>query len=95
MKKTFIYEFDEGQPGTLSYELSLEENERLETLVEEGVPAIYMNRPAMLTLAKILIKLAEGPYSEQFHIHLKKNFGDDPDALTIMLYPDDAKAKPP
>ncbi len=93
MKKTFTYEFDEGQPGSLSYELSLEENERLETLVENGVPAIYMNRPAMLTLAKLLIKLAEGPYSEQFHVHLKKDFGESPDALTIMLYPDDAKAK--
>jgi hypothetical protein len=94
MKKTFTYEFEEGRPDSLSYQLSMEENERLETLVEDGVPTLYMNRPAMLTLAKLLIKLAEGPYSEQFHVHLKKNFGEGPDALTVMLYPDDTKPKP-
>jgi hypothetical protein len=94
MKKTFTYEYEEGRPGSLSYELSLEENEKLETLIEDGIPALYMNRPAMLTLAKLLIKLAEGPYSEQFHVHLKKNFGEGPDELTIMLYPDDTNLKP-
>jgi len=89
MKKTFTYEYEEGRPGSLSYEVSLEENERLETLVEDGKPIVYMNRSAMVTLAKLLIKLAEGPYAEQFHIHLGKDFGDGPDALTVMLYPDD------
>ena len=94
MKKTFTYEYEEGRPGSLSYEISLEENERLETLVEDETPTLYLNRPAMLTLAKLLIKLAEGPYAEQFHVHLKKDFGEGPDALTVMLYPDDVPVKP-
>jgi hypothetical protein len=89
MKKTFTYRFDEGRPGSLSYDLSLEENERIESLIENGAPTVYMNRAAMLTLAKLLIRFAEGPYPEQFHVHLTKNFGEGPDALTIMLYPDD------
>lgn len=94
MKKTFTYEYEEGRAGSLSYDISLEENERLETLAENGAPILYMNRPAMLTLAKILIKLAEGPYSEKFHVHLKKDFGEGPDALTVMLYPDNAPVTP-
>jgi hypothetical protein len=95
MKKTFTYEYEEASPGSLSYEISLEENERLVTLVEDGKPILYMNRPAMLTLAKLLIKLAEGPYEEQFHLHLRRDFGDGPDALTVMLYPDDVPVRAP
>ena len=78
----------------MSYEVSLKENERLETLIEDGKSILYMNRPAMLTLAKLLIKLAESPQPEQFHVHLKKDFGEGPDALTVMLYPDDVPLKP-
>ncbi len=37
MKKTFSYEYEEGRPGSLSYEISLEENERLDTLVNHFV----------------------------------------------------------
>jgi hypothetical protein len=94
MKKTFTYEYEEGDPGSLTYEISLGENERLETLVEDEKPILYMNRPAMVTLAKLLIKLAEGPYEEQFHIHLRKDFGEGPAALTVMLYPDDVPVEP-
>jgi hypothetical protein len=94
MKKYFTYEFEEGQPDSLTYELSMEENERLDALTEDGIPVVYMNRPAMLTLAKLLIKLAEGPYKEQFHVHLKKDFGEEKDVLTLMLYPDNQDASP-
>jgi hypothetical protein len=92
MKKTFTFEFEEERPNSLSYELSLEDDERLESRVENGAPILYLNRSAMLTMAKILIKIAKGAHSEQFHIHLRKDFRDDgPDALTIMLYPDSPK----
>jgi hypothetical protein len=91
MKKSFTFEFDEERPETLSYELSWNENERLMSSVEDGIPTLYMNRPAMLTLAKILIKMAQGPYTEQFHVHIRKDFGDGPEALNVMLFPDDTE----
>ena len=91
MKKTFTYEFEEDKPNSLRYELS--EDECLESLVENGVPVLYMNRSAMLTMAKLLIKMAGGSYPEQFHVHLGKDFGEGPDALTIMLYPDSRNKK--
>ena len=53
MKKTFVYEFEEDKPNSLSYEVSLDEDERLESLVEDGTPILYMNRSAMLTMAKV------------------------------------------
>jgi hypothetical protein len=83
-----VYEFEEDKPNSLSYELSLDGDERLESLLEDGTPILYMNRSAMLTMARVLIKIATGQHSEQFHVHLKKNFGEGPEALTIMLYPD-------
>ena len=86
MKKTFVFEFEEDKPNSLSYEVSLEEDERLESLVENGTPLLYMNRSAMLTMAKVLIKIAHGNHAEHFHVHLKRDFGEGPDALTIMLY---------
>jgi hypothetical protein len=88
--RKFTFEFEEEAPGKLTFQLSMDENERLETRIEGGSAIVYLNRPAMLTLAKILVKIALGSYREQFHVHLKKNFCEDPDALTIMLYPDDA-----
>ena len=91
MKKTFTYEFEEDKPNSLRYELS--EDECFESLVENEVPVLYMNRSAMLTMAKLLIKMAGGSYSEQFHVHLSKDFGEGPDALTIALYPDNPKKK--
>jgi hypothetical protein len=86
MKKTFVFEFEEDKPNSLSYEVSLEEDERLESLVDNGTPILYMNRSAMLTMAKVLIKMAYGSHAEQFHVHLKRDFGIGPDAVTIMLY---------
>ena len=94
MKKQFIFEFEESQPNSLSYEYSVEENERLDTLVEEGVPILYLNRPAMVTLAKLLIRMSQGSFAEQFHVHIYKNFNaDEPQKLTIMLFPDDVKPR--
>ena len=95
MKRQFIFEFEESQPNGLSYECSLEENERLDTLVEEGgVPILYLNRPAMVTLAKLLIRMSQGSFAEQFHVHINKNFNaDEPQQLTIMLFPDDVKPR--
>jgi hypothetical protein len=95
MKTRFQYEFEQdAQKDQITFEYSPDADEKLDTLTENGKPILYLNRPGMLTLAKILIKMAEGPYSEQFHVHLHKDFNADlPETLTVMLYPDDAATK--
>ena len=57
MTKTFKYDYEAGSASSLTYEVSLNEDERLDTVIENGKPIVYMNRRAMLTVAKILIKL--------------------------------------
>jgi hypothetical protein len=90
MKKDFTYEFVEGRPNSLTYEISLEENERLRVLASRGIATLCLNHAGMLTMAKLLVRFAAGRYSKTFHLHLREDFGDTgPDALTIMMYPDE------
>jgi len=87
MKKHFQFEFEEEQKNRITFEYSLEADEKLDALIENGVPILYLNRPAMITLAKTLIKMALGPYGEGFHVHLRKDLNADlPDRLTVMLH---------
>lgn len=86
MKKTFTFEYEEDKPGSLSYQVSLEEDERLDSSIQNGVPFLYLNRSAMITLARILIKMATGSNSDGFHLHLHKDFNEDaPDAIVLSL----------
>jgi len=92
--KTFKFEFEEEKANRLTYECSLDESEQLETSVGNGVPFIYLNRSAMLTMAKILIKMANGAYSNGFHLHLHKDFNPDaPDALVLLTSSEKQKAE--
>jgi hypothetical protein len=85
--KTFNFDFEEGQPNRITFEYSPETDEELDTLVENGVPILYANRPALLNLAKLFIKMALGEYKEGFHVHLRKDFNaDEPDRLIVMLH---------
>ncbi len=85
MKRTFVFEFDEDAKNSLTFQYSPEEDEAISTSVENNVPFLYLNRAAMITLAKILIKMAHGSYSEGFHVHLHKDFNADlPDCLTVL-----------
>lgn len=95
MKKRFEYQFEpDAQKDSITFEYSQDADEKLDTLIENGAPILYLNRPGMLTLAKMLIKMATGSYSEQFHVHLHKDFNaDEPEKLTVMLYPDDVAAR--
>lgn len=85
-KKTFTYEFEDNSPRSVTYEV--EGTERLATSVEDGVPFVFANRAAMLTLAKLLIQLSLGEHEDGFHVHLRGDFSDDaakPDVLTLLL----------
>jgi hypothetical protein len=86
MKRTFVFEFEEDAKNSITFQYSLEEDETISTSVEDNVPFLYLNRAAMITLAKILIKMAYGSYDEGFHVHLHKDFNADlPDCLTVLL----------
>jgi hypothetical protein len=95
MKKTFTFEYDEERSDTLSYQVSLEEDEMLDSSVESGVPFVYLNRSAMVTLAKILIKMATGSYRDGFHVHLHKDFNSDaPESVVLLLSSKESKEDP-
>lgn len=86
MKKQFNFEFEEEQKNQINFEYSPEADEQLDALIENGVPILYLNRSAMITLAKTLIKIALGPYDIGFHVHLTKDLDADfPDRLVVML----------
>lgn len=85
-EKTFTFEFEQENANTLTYECSLAEDEKLSTSVENGMLTIYANRPALLTLAKVLIRMGSGTHADGFHIHLHQDFDVDlPDCLTVIL----------
>jgi hypothetical protein len=60
-----------------------------------GTPFLHMNRPGMLMLARILIKMAHRDCDDDFHLHLRKDFNEDmPERLVLGLSPDDSQGEP-
>jgi hypothetical protein len=92
-KKAFHVEFDDESAlatgkknDRLSYEVSEDEHLRLELV--EGVPFLFGNRPAFLSLAKIFVKMGLSDYKDGFHVQLRRDFSDDAeqqDVLTICV----------
>jgi hypothetical protein len=90
MQKKFVYEYESDPQNRITFDYSPEADEKLSSSASDDGPVLYMNRPGMLTLAKILIKMAEGDYKEGFHVHLRQDFNADlPERLTVILSPDD------
>lgn len=93
MTKRFIYEFEDNKTNRISYDYSPEADEKLQSAIQNDEAVIYLNRPGMLTLAKILIKIAQGDYEQGFHVHLRQDFNADlPECLSVVLSPDDTPA---
>jgi hypothetical protein len=67
-----VYEFEEAQPNTINFGYSPNADEQLSTVIENGCPILYLSRSGLLTLAKLLIKMSLGPYTDGFHVHLRK-----------------------
>jgi hypothetical protein len=89
MTKRFEYAFEESEPNRIIFDYSPTEDEVLQVLMENGSPMLYLNRSGLLTLAKSLVKMSLGPYTNGFHIHLHKDFNaDEPHCLTVMLVED-------
>jgi len=94
MSRQFTYEYEDDGKNRITFDYSPEADEKLDTLVENNVPILSLNRPAMITLAKTLIKMAQGPYDNGFHVHLRKDLNADlPDRLILMLH-EGEKAEP-
>ena len=84
---SFSFEFEQERPNHITFDYSPEADEKLDTLVENGVPILAANRAALLSLAKAFIKMALGDYQEGFHIHLRKDLNaDEPDRLIVVLH---------
>jgi hypothetical protein len=85
--KSFQFEFEEERTNHITFDYSPEADEELDTAVEYGVPTLYANRPALLSLAKMFIKMALGDYRDGFHVHLNKDLNaDEPERLIVMLH---------
>ena len=70
MKKKFVYEFDDlSQKNTIRFE----DNDSLEGWYEfetdDNNINLYANKKGYAYLAKIFIRLAEGNFSDGFHMH--------------------------
>lgn len=86
--KSFNFEFEDERTNHITFEYSPDGDEQLDTLVEKGLPILYANRPALLSLAKLFAKMALGDYTDGFHVHLRKDFdADQPDRSIVMPYP--------
>jgi len=84
-KKIFTYEFEQNRPNQITYEYSLEEDEKLDTEIDGEEAVLYLNKSGARMLAKILIKMAEGDYEKGFHVHLNKDFGELSQRLRVVL----------
>jgi hypothetical protein len=87
VKEKFEFEFeDTSSKNTITFEYDNEVEEKMSVVLENDVPVIYVNRQALLFLAKTFIKIALGKYSTGFHIHLAQDFdADQPEAIRIVL----------
>jgi hypothetical protein len=91
-KKHFAYDFEQDEPNQIVFDYSPEEDEKISSTIENGVPFLYLNKSGMITLARTLIKMAVGDYQDGFHVHLHKDFNADlPECLAILLAPDDTE----
>ncbi|HEU0179566.1 MAG TPA: hypothetical protein VFV58_35480 [Blastocatellia bacterium] len=87
MIKKFEFEFEDlSSRNSISFDYNGEVEEKMSVLCENDVPVIYVNRQALLLLAKTFIKMALGEYPTGFHVHLSQNLdADQPEAMRIVL----------
>jgi hypothetical protein len=63
-------------PSKITYRAIGSPDGKITTVVEDGMPVLYVNKGACKVLAEIFAKLALGSHSKGFHIHLHDNFDD-------------------
>lgn len=87
MKRKFKFEFeDQSSENSISFEYDDVVEEKMTVVLEDGVPVMYANRQAFLSLAKTFVKIVLCDYSDGFHIHLAKDFDtEQPEILRVIL----------
>ena len=87
--KKFEFEFiDESESREISFDYDDvgEADEDIEMSFVGDTPIVHANSKALITLAKLFIKLALGNYKSGFHVHIRKNFdGDESDIMIVTL----------
>jgi len=84
---TFTFTIPENEKDRISFDYDDEARERFDVRVEVDQTYLFANREGMITLAKLLLKMAHGAYSDGFHVHLRKDFNaDNSEVLTIGLF---------
>lgn len=85
MKKQFTYEFEEDEKDKVTFDYSPDGDERFNMAMQSGKPLIHANSAGLLTLARTLIKLALGTYSETHHIQLNKDFNAEKEEILTLM----------
>jgi hypothetical protein len=87
MKRKFEFEFeDQSLENTITFEYDEAVEEEFDLCIENGVAVMYANNQALLSIAKLFIKIAICDYQKGFDLHLKKDFdADDREVLRVIL----------
>ena len=87
---TFKYDIASNEQDRITFDYDVEARERLDTKIEGDSLFVFANREGMISLAKMLLKMAHGSYSNGFHVHVRRDFNaNDPQVLTVVLSNDD------
>lgn len=85
----FVYDIADNGHNKMTFDYDEEARERLEAKIEGDNVVLYANKEGMVTLAKTLLKMAHGSYSNGFHVHLRKDFdASNPETIAIVLATD-------
>ena len=83
---TFTFTIPDNEHNHIAFDYDEAGREELDVSVEDGTAAVFANREGMITLAKLLLKIAYGSYTEGFHVHLRKDLNADAqEVLTLGL----------
>lgn len=87
MKRKFEFEFeDQSLENTITFEYDDAMEEEVDLCIENGVPVMYANSQALLSLAKLFVKMSICDYPKGFDLHLKKDFdADEQEVLRVIL----------
>ncbi|MBW4536654.1 MAG: hypothetical protein KME09_22230 [Pleurocapsa minor HA4230-MV1] len=87
MKRKFEFEFeDQSLENTITFEYDDATEEEIDLCIENGVAVMYANSQALLSMAKLFVKIAICDYQKGFHLHLTKDFdADDKEIFRVIL----------
>jgi hypothetical protein len=83
---TFTFTIPENELNRITFDYDEEAREQFDVRADGDQIYLFANSEGMITLAKLLLKIAHGSYNKGFHVHLRKDFNaDSPDVLTVGL----------